>query len=272
MAIPSSDQLALGFGLLGNIIGFLVFLAPVPTFYTICKRKSSEGFQSIPYSVALMSASLLLYYAILKTNAILIVSVNCIGCVIESIYLFIYFIYAQKKAKIFTIRLILILNVGVIGLVVAISFFVFKGSNRVSLVGWTCAAVNVAVFAAPLSIMKRVIQTKSVEFMPFTLSFFLTLSATMWFFYGFFVKDYYIAFPNVLGFLLGVLQMILYFIYKKHPKGAPTKSNLKDTSTTQNKEIGVRVMSENNTMNPPRIEMKTTNPPENIELCLKVED
>lgn len=71
-----------------------------PTFYQIYTKKSSDGFQSIPYSVALFSAALLLYYAFLKTNAYMIVSINGIGCVIESIYLFLYVLYASKKSKV----------------------------------------------------------------------------------------------------------------------------------------------------------------------------
>ncbi|CAK9325978.1 unnamed protein product, partial [Citrullus colocynthis] len=73
------------------------------------------------------------------------------------------------------------------------TMLIFHGNKRTNAVGWICAAFNLAVFASPLSIMKRVIATKSVEYMPFSLSFFLTLSATMWFFYGFFIKDLFIA-------------------------------------------------------------------------------
>jgi solute carrier family 50 protein (sugar transporter) len=60
-----------------------------------------------------------------------------------------------------------------------------------------------------------VIKTKSAEYMPFSLSFFLTLSAVAWFFYGLFTKDIYVTLPNVGGFFFGIAQMTLYFCYRK---------------------------------------------------------
>ncbi|KAA8528652.1 hypothetical protein F0562_036007 [Nyssa sinensis] len=231
MAVLTDNPLAFVFGLLGNIVSFLVFLAPVPTFYKIYKRKSSEGFQSIPYIVALFSAMLLLYYAFLKTNEYMIVSINGIGFVIEVTYLILYVIYAPKGTKIFTLRLVFIFNIGVFGLIMLLSILLVKGPQRVTVVGWICAVINLAVFVAPLSIMRQVIRTKSVEYMPFFLSFFLTLCATMWFFYGFFVKDFYIALPNVMGFLFGIAQMILYMIYKDG------EMNLKQQEGTKDKKL-----------------------------------
>ncbi|XP_059635645.1 bidirectional sugar transporter NEC1-like [Cornus florida] len=237
MAVLTLDQLAFIFGLLGNIVSFLVFLAPVPTFYKIYQKKSSEGYQSIPYVVALFSATLLLYYAFIKTNANMIVSINGIGCVIEITYLTLYIIYAPKKGKMFTLSFIFIFNIGVFGLIMLLTTLLVKGPKRVAVVGWICAAINLAVFASPLSIMRQVIRTKSVEFMPFTLSFFLTICATMWFFYGFFVKDFYIALPNVMGFLFGIVQMILYFIYKDTNKDVKMNSKLQHDGTTGTAEM-----------------------------------
>lgn len=43
---------------------------------------------------------LLLYYAFLKVNAFILITINAIGCVIESLYLMLYMIYAAKSAKV----------------------------------------------------------------------------------------------------------------------------------------------------------------------------
>lgn len=205
---------AFAFGLLGNLVSFMVFLAPVPTFYRVYKKKSTQGFQSEPYVVALFSSMLWIYYAFIKTDELLLITINSFGCVIETVYICMFIAYAPKKLKIYTSKIIFLLNVGVFSLIILVTLLLAKGANRVKLLGWICVCFAVSVFAAPLGIMRQVIRTKSVEFMPFTLSFFLTLSAVIWFSYGLFTKDIYVAIPNVLGFCFGVAQMVLYIVYK----------------------------------------------------------
>ncbi|CAI0381370.1 unnamed protein product [Linum tenue] len=149
------------FGILGNVISFMVFLAPVPTFWQIHKKKTSEGYKSLPYLTALFSSMLWLYYALLKKqDALLLMTINAFGCVIETIYTALFIAYAPKKTR------------------------------------------------------ATVIKTRSVEFMPFSLSFFLTLSAVVWFGYGVFIHDLRVACPNVLGFVFGLAQMTLYAVYR----------------------------------------------------------
>ncbi|XP_060196247.1 bidirectional sugar transporter NEC1-like isoform X1 [Lycium barbarum] len=116
----SVHDLSFMFGLLGNIVSFIVFLAPV--------------------------AGLLLYYVYLKKNAYLIVSINGFGCVIE----------LASKSQIFTGWLMLLI-VGALGMVMLFSYVFAKCSERVMIVGWICAVIHVAVFAAPLSIMVSLI-------------------------------------------------------------------------------------------------------------------
>ncbi|XP_073138366.1 bidirectional sugar transporter NEC1-like [Henckelia pumila] len=240
MAISSAHNLAFAFGILGNIVSFLVYLSPAPTFYRIWKKKSTEGFQSFPYSVALFSATLYLYYAYLKQNALILITINTTGCLFEISYLTIYMIYATKESKVFTWKILFLINLISLGLIIGGTSLLSGGVTRVQIVGWICAAFSVSVFAAPLSIMRQVIRTKSVEFMPFSLSFFLTLCAVMWFFYGLLIKDYYIAAPNVLGFSFGIMQMILYVVYKNRKQQIqPQQAKIHDLNTIKelNKEL-----------------------------------
>ncbi|XP_057804857.1 bidirectional sugar transporter SWEET10-like [Salvia miltiorrhiza] len=211
------------FGLLGNLVSFMVFLAPVPTFIQIYKKKSTEGFQSVPYVVGLFSAMLWIYYALLKTDTTLLITINSVGCFVQTAYICFYLYYAPKRARLQTGMLILLLNILGMTLIVALTYFLANGSTRANIVGWICLVFSLCVFVAPLFIVRQVIRTKSVEYMPFLLSFFLTISAVMWFFYGLLRKDYNIAIPNVLGFSFGVIQMVLYVIYKGAKKAVAEK-------------------------------------------------
>ncbi|KOM40572.1 hypothetical protein LR48_Vigan04g077000 [Vigna angularis] len=119
--------------------------------------------------------------------------------------------------------IVFLLDVFGFGGMLLLTLFLTKGSKRLKVIGWISLVFNISVFAAPLGIMKRVIKTKSVEFMPLSLSFFLTLNAIMWFFYGLLLNDYYIALPNTLGFLFGIIQMVLYLIYRNPKTNKVTK-------------------------------------------------
>ncbi|KAK3136567.1 hypothetical protein QOZ80_5BG0438600 [Eleusine coracana subsp. coracana] len=173
---------AFAFGLLVLVLQktFYHFQWLVPTFYRIYKSKSTEGFQSVPYVVALFSAMLWIFYALIKTGEDLLITINAAGIVIESIYIILYFVYAPKKAKLFTAKIML-------------------GLNRLR-----CATQHY--------------QTRDPDqecrihaLLPLSLS--LTLSAVVWFLYGLLIKDKYVALPNILGFTFGVVQMALYMFY-----------------------------------------------------------
>ncbi|CAH9117265.1 unnamed protein product [Cuscuta europaea] len=184
-------------------------------FVRICKAKATMGYQVVPYVVALFSAMLWMYYAFLKKkHAFLLISINSFGCLIETIYISIFLAYASKQTKRQTIKLVVLLIGGMYTVIFVTTMFTFSGRLRINVVGWICVAVSVCVFASPLTIMFQVVRTKSVEFMPFSLSLFLTLTAIVWFGYGMLLEDLCIALPNVVGFILGMVQMVLYGIYR----------------------------------------------------------
>ncbi|KAG5031891.1 hypothetical protein AAZX31_06G159300 [Glycine max] len=213
----SHSHLSFAFGILGNIASFVCFLAPLPTFYRVCKKKSTEGFQSIPYVAALFSAMLWIFYAYVKTGETLLITINAFGCVIETIYLAVFITYCPKKARMSTLRMIVLLNFGGFCTIVLLTHLLAKGEEaRVKLLGWICVVFATSVFAAPLSIIRVVIRTKSVEFLPFPLSLLLLISAIMWLLYGISLKDIYVTLPNVVGLTFGVIQIGLYAMYRNN--------------------------------------------------------
>ncbi|XP_047947033.1 bidirectional sugar transporter SWEET10-like [Salvia hispanica] len=220
----------------------MVFLAPVPTFIQIYKKKSTEGFQSVPYVVGLFSAMLWIYYAMLKTDTTLLITINSVGCFVHTAYISFYLCYAPKSARLQTGFLILLMNIIGMSLIVVLTYFLADGSTRGNIVGWICLIFSLCVFVAPLFILRQVIRTKSVEYMPFLLSLFLTLSAVMWFFYGLLRKDYNIAIPNVVGFTFGVIQMVLYVIYNGAKKAVEEKLPEIQVDGQKNSEIREQII------------------------------
>ncbi|BAF24268.1 bidirectional sugar transporter SWEET11 [Oryza sativa Japonica Group] len=214
-------------GVAGNIISFLVFLAPVATFLQVYKKKSTGGYSSVPYVVALFSSVLWIFYALVKTNSRPLLTINAFGCGVEAAYIVLYLVYAPRRARLRTLAFFLLLDVAAFALIVVTTLYLVPKPHQVKFLGSVCLAFSMAVFVAPLSIIFKVIKTKSVEFMPIGLSVCLTLSAVAWFCYGLFTKDPYVMYPNVGGFFFSCVQMGLYFWYRKPRNTAvlPTTSD-----------------------------------------------
>ena len=153
------------------------------------RKKSTGGFSSVPYVVALFSSVLWIFYALVKTNSRPLLTINAFGCGVEAAYIVFYLVYAPRRARLRTLAYFFLLDVAAFALIVAVTLCGVPGHLRVKFLGSVCLAFSMAVFVAPLSIIVKVVKTKSVEFLPISLSFCLTLSAVAWFCYGLFTKD-----------------------------------------------------------------------------------
>ncbi|XP_051139541.1 bidirectional sugar transporter SWEET1-like [Andrographis paniculata] len=206
------------FGVFGNATGLFLFLSPAVTFKRILSKKSTEQFSGIPYVMTLLNCLLSTWYGLpfISPNNYLVSIINGIGSGIEAVYVMIFLIYAPKKekAKIFAL-LVLILTI--FSAIALISMLVFHGSpkKKQSICGYAAMIFSILMYASPLSIMRMVIKTKSVEYMPFLLSLFVFLCGTSWFIYGLIGMDKFLYINNGFGCFLGMMQLILYAIYCK---------------------------------------------------------
>ncbi|XP_073049439.1 bidirectional sugar transporter SWEET17-like isoform X1 [Primulina eburnea] len=227
-------ELLLIVGVIGNIISVLMFLSPVKTFWRIVKNRSTEEFESLAYICTLLNSSLWTYYGIIKPGSYLVATVNGFGVVVETVYVFLFLLCAPPFQKGKTAILFGILNVGFLAAVLCVTYLLLNGDMRINATGYMASGLNIVMYGSPLAGMKRVVMTKSVEYMPFFLSFFFFLNGGIWTFYAVLAQDWFLGVPNVIGFLLGALQLFLYAIYKNprpsKDKGWMTQRLLPSTS------------------------------------------
>ncbi|KAL0548402.1 hypothetical protein IC582_012851 [Cucumis melo] len=211
-------ELSFFVGVIGNIISLLMFLSPAGTFRRIIRNKSTEEFESFPYVCTWLNSSLWTYYGIIKPGAYLVATINSFGVVVQSFFLGVFLIYAPSAMKAKTGILVGILDIGMLTAAIVVSELVLEGEKRIEALGFVCAGLNIMMYASPLSIMKTVIKSKSVEYMPFMLSLFFFFNGGIWTFYAFLVHDWFLAVPNGMGLLLGLTQLLLYAIYRNARK------------------------------------------------------
>jgi len=202
-------------GVIGNVISLLVFISPVKTFWRIVKNESTEDFDSLPYICTLLSTAQWTYYGLIKPGEYLISTVNGAGAVLEAVYVILFIIYAPKASKIRTAVLVLLVDIVFFTAVFLVTFLALNQQMRINVMGVLCVCLTLTMYGSPLAVMRTVIVTKSVEFMPFFLSFFLFMNGGVWAVWAVLNKDVFVGIPNGIGFGLGASQLILYLIYRK---------------------------------------------------------
>lgn len=212
------EFLGIFLGIIGNILSVIVLIVPMLTFWRIFKKGSTESFSALPYICTLLSNMLWLYYGILDPAGLLLITIGSAGCAFELFYLSVYLVFASKVERISLVKHLSII-VLIFSFVVIFTMKFASGTLRLNVVGILCAFNSICMYASPLSIMRLVITTKSVEYMPFLLSLSLFLCGGVWLGYAIVVRDLYVGVPNGTGFVLGMVQLGLYAFYSKYKNG-----------------------------------------------------
>ncbi|CAK7328947.1 unnamed protein product [Dovyalis caffra] len=207
-------------GIIGNVISFLLFLSPIPTFVRIFKEKAVKDFKSDPYVATLLNCAMWIFYGLpfITEHNTLVVTINGIGFGIECVYVAIFFVYSpgKKRTRILLELLVEVIFMAIVILITVLAFHAMK--TRALFVGILCIIFNICMYSSPLTVMRMVIKTKSVKYMPFYLSLANFTNGLIWMVYGLLRFDINIVLPNGLGALSGMIQLILYGIYYKSTK------------------------------------------------------
>ncbi|XP_051136502.1 bidirectional sugar transporter SWEET5-like [Andrographis paniculata] len=230
-------------GILGNVISFCLFLSPMPTFYSIWKDKSVKGFKPDPYVATVFNCAMWMIYGMpfVHPDSLLVITINGIGLVIETFYITVFVIYSDwhKRRKIFLILAAEAVIYAIVWVIVLLCFH--TTTTRSMFIGIFCIILNIAMYASPLTVMKRVIRTKSVKYMPFFLSLANLANGVVWSLYALIKFDPFILIPNGLGTLSGVVQVALYAIYYKSTNW--DEDDINTTNNNKGKEVQMQSSS-----------------------------
>jgi solute carrier family 50 protein (sugar transporter) len=228
MVKPGTDDVLTVLGILGNITSMGLFLSPMPTFYKICKAKSTGQYSALPYVATLLNCMLWTFYGSgAVSGLIFVVSINVAGLIMEGCYVTIHLLFGSHNSR-KTVSILLAVISILYGALVSVVLVVVKSKDsRAEVVGSVCVIIGVLMYAAPLSVMKEVIRSQSVASMPFLLSFACFCNGLIWTSYGIIKENLFIYIPNGLGTLLTIAQLVLWcFYYKKGVR----KSSERDTA------------------------------------------
>ncbi|XP_074289745.1 bidirectional sugar transporter SWEET4 [Silene latifolia] len=204
-------------GAIGNAISVFLFISPTPTFVSIYKRKSVEEYRADPYLATTMNCMLWVFYGlpIVHPNSILVVSTNASGLAIQIVFLTVFFIYSDKNGRLKVLGWIAA-EISFMIIVIVITLLCFHTTEKRSFfVGILCVIFCLGMYVSPLTIMRKVMKTKSVKYMPFWLSVGNFANGVIWTIYAFLPLDQWILIPNGLGAISGAAQLMLYACYYK---------------------------------------------------------
>ncbi|KQK08221.1 bidirectional sugar transporter SWEET2a [Brachypodium distachyon] len=213
------DLCCYGAGIVGNIFAFVLFISPLPTFKRIVRNGSTEQFSAMPYLYSLLNCLVCMWYALpfVSYGVVLVATVNTIGAAFQLAYTAIFIAFADGKKRL-KVSVLLAGVFCLFGLIMYVSMALFDHKPRQTFVGYLSVVSLICMFASPLSIIKLVIKTKSVEYMPFYLSLAMSLMSASFFAYGVLLHDFFIYIPNGIGTILGVIQLLLYAYFRKGSK------------------------------------------------------
>ncbi|KAL2944320.1 Bidirectional sugar transporter SWEET5 [Bienertia sinuspersici] len=213
-------------GILGNLISTFLFLSPIPTCKEIHKKRSVGKFSPIPYFAMVLSCGVWLAYGLFLngTTRILVLTTNTTGLSLSFIYIIFFAYYAENKKRkqvlIFTTIEVVIL-VSIVAPIILKCFILshdHKKKRGATTLGSLGIVANLFLYASPLSLVKDVIETRSVEYWPISTSLASFASGLVWTVYASYPMNAFILIPNILGCLLGLIQLIIYAKFKNTTK------------------------------------------------------
>ena len=218
------SQVENAFGWIGTVLTLSFFISPIIPFINVFRgRLNYEDTPAIVMCASYCNCLVWYVYGLL-INSSQIKVCNMIGCSASLLLISIYLLYEIRKYTTDAVLNAIILFTGSWSAYRALTVIF----NDPSIVGKICVCATLVVFISPIQLVYRTITEKNYKLIPIVSAVLSVLSGAAWVIYGLMRKDYYVAGPNTMGVLIGILQIVVWNLWRKK---YPTIEQVKEIAT-----------------------------------------
>lgn len=241
VAVPSFVNLCSSLAAPASV---LVSAAPLPTIRQIKEKKDVGSLPLLPYSCMAANCVLWTTYGALRHTPSIWLP-NGVGLILALYYIQSFIqnnhrgaTSSESSSSSTALSGSVKVHLAGVGAVVAAAALAFQSQFQLPVasvaavadgVGATAVIFCIALFASPLSTLKTVLETKSADSIPLPFSIASLLCCFFWSVTGILeLHDMNVIVPNTLGFLFGLAQVGLKFMYSGNSSKDRSPAFLKD--------------------------------------------
>lgn len=197
---------------IGNILGIIFFI--MPAFMMIETWKTKET-QKVPYFLFIfttLNCEFWMIYGIIKQKMAIYLG-NAFGVITNHFYVLIFIICLNTSSfkKISYSSFFLVCSM------INIICFQYYFNNE-ELLGSIACTMNICMFFSQLQKIIEVFKYKDNSYIPMGISVCIAFSSSIWTTYGILTNDKFVIIPNIIGIVLSLFQIVLFFIFKNKSK------------------------------------------------------
>jgi uncharacterized protein with PQ loop repeat len=225
MANSTTSFVSLILQFAGPVLFVGLQLSSITSALQILKFKKIGKLSSFPFFSLFLNCLIWTFYGFLKEDNTILIP-NSSGLLVSIFCISSYYIYAIRKP-------ILSLMLTIFSTLVSVILTINKAERTIGIIG---CILSIIVSGSPLAVVNTVINEKSTASLPFLTSLIMWINNFCWLSYGILIaNDPLIYLPNILGFTLSSIQMLLFIVY-----GFPKKSDDYDLSSNVHDALNIK--------------------------------
>ncbi|CAH0478258.1 unnamed protein product [Peronospora belbahrii] len=195
----------------------LLRVSLIPDFRRMHKSHSTGEMSVMPCLLLLTNCYVGFFYAIAVNNIMPLLAQATVGIVAGVFFNYFFYRWAEDKRAVVKAFIGSFVVCIIVTLYSILALAGHTGQSRGSVsttLGFMTIGTSVGMYVSPMATIATVLRTKTASSMPFTMGVVNVFNSFNWATYAALVDNKFILGPNIVGFILGCIQLILTFVYR----------------------------------------------------------